>query len=49
MCRENLNKKSAIEEIVEEAEDAVLPGTSEAAFLETVSEVMDLTLGKLVQ
>ncbi|KAI7742276.1 hypothetical protein M8C21_002464 [Ambrosia artemisiifolia] len=41
MCRENLNKKSVIEEIVEEAEDLVLPGSSEAAFIKTVSEVMD--------
>lgn len=48
MCRENLNKKSVIEEIVEDAEDAMLPGMSEAAFLETVSEVMDSTLDKLL-
>ncbi|KAL8192610.1 hypothetical protein R6Q57_027795 [Mikania cordata] len=41
MCRENLNKKSVIEEIVEEAEDLVLPGSSEAAFIEAVSRVMD--------
>ncbi|KAK1420237.1 hypothetical protein QVD17_21671 [Tagetes erecta] len=41
MCRENLNKKSLIEEIVEEAEDLVLPGSSEAAFIEAVSQVMD--------
>ncbi|KAD3069053.1 hypothetical protein E3N88_36933 [Mikania micrantha] len=41
MCRENLNKKSVIEEIVEEAEDLVLPGSSEAAFIEAVSQVMD--------
>lgn len=49
MCRENLNKKSVIEEIVHEAEDAVLPGMSEAAFLEAVSDVMDSTLDKLLQ
>ncbi|KAL8208090.1 hypothetical protein R6Q57_007502 [Mikania cordata] len=41
MCRENLNKKSVIEEIVQEAEDLVLPGSSEAAFIQTVSQVMD--------
>ncbi|KAD5317054.1 hypothetical protein E3N88_17000 [Mikania micrantha] len=41
MCRENLNKKSVIEEIVQEAEDLVHPGSSEAAFIQTVSQVMD--------
>jgi hypothetical protein len=37
MCRENLNKESVIEEIIREAEDSLLPGMSEAAFLEAVS------------
>lgn len=41
MCRETLNRESMIEEIVQEALDAVLPGTSEAAFLEAVSRIMD--------
>lgn len=44
MCRVNLNKKSVIEEIVEEADDCVLPGSSEVAFMETVSEIMDRRL-----
>ncbi|KAI3701299.1 hypothetical protein L2E82_45953 [Cichorium intybus] len=44
MCRENLNKKSVIEEIVEEADDCVLPGSSEVAFMETISEIMDRRL-----
>lgn len=44
MCRETLNKKSVIEEIVEEAEGLVLPNSSEAAFMKTVSEVMDRRL-----
>lgn len=44
MCRENLNKKSMIEEIVQEADDLVLPGSTEAAFMETVSQVMDRRL-----
>lgn len=44
MCRENLNKQSVIEEIVEEAEDLVLTGSSEAEFIHTVSEVMDRRL-----
>ncbi|KAG9141636.1 hypothetical protein Leryth_015343 [Lithospermum erythrorhizon] len=41
MCRETLNKESVIEEIVREALDYVLPGSSETAFLETISLVMD--------
>lgn len=49
MCRETLKKESKIEEIVREAEDAVLPGTSELVFLETVSEIMDQYLDELVQ
>ncbi|XP_076957467.1 phosphatidylinositol 4-kinase gamma 4-like [Bidens hawaiensis] len=48
MCRENINKKSVIEEIVEEAEDLVLPGCSEAAFIEAVSQVMDRRLDLIV-
>ncbi|XP_071691061.1 phosphatidylinositol 4-kinase gamma 4-like [Rutidosis leptorrhynchoides] len=47
MCRENLNKKSVIEEIVEEADDCVLTGSSEAAFMETVSEIMDRRLDQI--
>ena len=49
MCRETLNNKSVIEEIVDKANDYTLPGMSEAAFLETVSEIMDATLDKLVK
>ncbi|KAI3711470.1 hypothetical protein L2E82_41580 [Cichorium intybus] len=41
MCRENLNKLSVIEEMVQEADDLLLPGSSEAAFMDTVSQVMD--------
>lgn len=47
LCRESLKKESKIEEIIHEAKDAVLPGTSEAAFLECVSEIMDRHLDKL--
>ncbi|KAL8547026.1 hypothetical protein ACS0TY_006666 [Phlomoides rotata] len=46
---ETLNKKSVIEEIVDKANDYMLPGLSEAAFLDTVSEIMDATLDKLVK
>lgn len=41
MSRETLRKESIMEEIVQEAQDSVLPGTSEAAFLEAVSQIMD--------
>lgn len=48
MCRETLKKESGIEQIVREAKEAVLPGTSEAAFLESVSLIMDHHLDELV-
>ncbi|KAF0921826.1 hypothetical protein E2562_020119 [Oryza meyeriana var. granulata] len=41
LCRETVNRDSEIEDIVQEAEDHVLPGTSEVIFLETVSEIID--------
>ncbi|KAE9593570.1 hypothetical protein Lal_00036609 [Lupinus albus] len=47
MCRESLNKESVIEEIVQAAIDSVLPGTSEATFLESVSEIMDQRLDEI--
>ncbi|KAK6947933.1 Ubiquitin-like domain [Dillenia turbinata] len=47
VCRETLNKESAIEEIVREAKDSVLPETSEATFLECVSNIMESRLDKL--
>ncbi|XP_022992198.1 phosphatidylinositol 4-kinase gamma 4-like [Cucurbita maxima] len=47
MCRETLTKKSVIEECVEEAMDCMLPGTSEATFLESVYEIMDLRLDQI--
>lgn len=49
MCRETLKKESIMEEIVQEANDYVLPGTSEAAFLETVSQIMDRRLHEIVK
>lgn len=48
MCRETVNKESKIEEIIREAKDAVLPGTCEMVFLESVSEIMDCHLDKLL-
>ncbi|PIA34699.1 hypothetical protein AQUCO_03700169v1 [Aquilegia coerulea] len=47
MCRETLKKESVIEEIVCEAQDSVLPGTSEAVFLESVSQIMDRRLDEI--
>ncbi|XP_006656057.1 phosphatidylinositol 4-kinase gamma 4-like [Oryza brachyantha] len=41
LCRETVNRDSEIEDIVQEAEDHVLPGTTEVIFLETVSEIID--------
>eukprot|EP01018_Ginkgo_biloba_P023453 Gb_24005 [translate_table: standard] len=47
MCRESLNKTSEIENILEEAQEAILPASSEAAFLEAVSQIMDRYLAQL--
>lgn len=47
MCRETLNKESVIEEIIHDAQDSMLPGMTEAAFLETVYKLMDIELEKL--
>ena len=49
MCRETVKKESVIEEIVREAADCFLPGMSEAAFLEHVSQIMDYRLDKLAK
>lgn len=48
MCRETVRKISAIEEIVEEALDSILPGSSEAAFLDSVSSIIDLRLEEYI-
>lgn len=47
MCRVNINRESAIEEIIQEALDSVIPGTSEECFIETVSEIMDRRLDEI--
>jgi hypothetical protein len=47
MCRESLNKSSDIENILEEAQEAILPASSETAFLEVVSQIMDRYLANL--
>lgn len=41
MCRETLNKMSVIEEMLEAAENRVLPGTSESGFISVLSAIMD--------
>ncbi|XP_073131537.1 phosphatidylinositol 4-kinase gamma 4-like [Henckelia pumila] len=41
MCRETVKKGSVIERMVQEAQESVLPGMSESAFLESISMIMD--------
>ncbi|KAL5062424.1 hypothetical protein RYX36_024161 [Vicia faba] len=47
MCRKSLNNESVIEGIVKTALDSVLPGTSEATFMEAVSEIIDRHLDEV--
>ncbi|GFP81108.1 phosphatidylinositol 4-kinase gamma 4 [Phtheirospermum japonicum] len=47
LCRETVNKESVIEKMVREAQESVLPGTSESAFLESISTIMDRYLDGL--
>ncbi|KAF0917546.1 hypothetical protein E2562_020923 [Oryza meyeriana var. granulata] len=47
LCRENITTKSKIEEMVEEAETVALLGTSEEAFIEAISRIMDRRLNEL--
>lgn len=47
MCRETLKKESMIELIIQEAEEALLPESSETAFLNAVSSAMDRRLDEL--
>ncbi|KAG9151780.1 hypothetical protein Leryth_002067 [Lithospermum erythrorhizon] len=49
MCRETLNKESVIEEIIQEALDCVLPGSSDAAFMEAISSIMDRYLDEVAR
>lgn len=46
MCRESLNKPSILENIIDEAEEAILLKCGEAAFLEAVSQGMGLQISK---
>lgn len=47
MCRKTLKEESVIEQIIQEANEAELPGTSKTAFLESVSTIMDRRLDDL--
>ncbi|XP_007039041.2 PREDICTED: LOW QUALITY PROTEIN: phosphatidylinositol 4-kinase gamma 3 [Theobroma cacao] len=47
MCRETVKEESVIEQIVREAEEAVLPGMSDDAFFEAVASIMDRRLDEL--
>lgn len=48
ICRETVRKNSVVEEIVQEALDSILPGSSEAAFLDSVSSIMDRRLQRSI-
>ncbi|KAL8499676.1 hypothetical protein ACS0TY_019593 [Phlomoides rotata] len=48
ICRETVRKISVVENIVQEALDSILPGSSEAAFLDSVSSIMDRHLESLI-
>lgn len=55
ICRQTLKQESVVEQIIQEAQEAALPGSSEAAlpgsseaaFLESVSSLMDSRLNEL--
>ncbi|XP_024024182.1 phosphatidylinositol 4-kinase gamma 3 [Morus notabilis] len=47
VCRKTVKEESVIEQIIHEAIEAELPGTSEAAFLKSVSTIMDRRLDHL--
>jgi len=48
MCRKTVKKESMMEEIVQEALDSVLPCSSEAALLESISCIMDRRLEDII-
>ncbi|KAM7259890.1 hypothetical protein ACFE04_015631 [Oxalis oulophora] len=48
MCRQTIFKESVLEEIVREAHNSTLPGSTESVFLEAVSQIMDSRLDKLI-
>ncbi|KAM0005763.1 putative 1-phosphatidylinositol 4-kinase [Helianthus debilis subsp. tardiflorus] len=48
MCRETVNKESMIEKMVQKAHDSMLVGMNEAAFLESVSKIMDFEVENIL-
>ncbi|KAH7277930.1 hypothetical protein KP509_38G016100 [Ceratopteris richardii] len=48
MCREILNKVSAIEEMLEEAENSMLLGSGESGFMKALSAIVDGYIQKLL-
>lgn len=48
MCRRTLKEESMIELIIREAQGAMLPGSSEDGFLESVALIMDHHLDELI-
>lgn len=42
MCRVTLNKESILEKLVQKTQETILPGTSEAAFIKSLSQIMDV-------
>eukprot|EP00897_Mesotaenium_endlicherianum_P008730 jgi/Mesen1/7886/ME000420S07028 len=48
MVRERLNKRSVMEEIVEEVEQNLLPGSSEAAFFDSFKQVIEERMQQIV-
>ncbi|KAI9185278.1 hypothetical protein LWI28_005819 [Acer negundo] len=48
MCRRTLKEESMIEQIILEAQGAMLPGSSEDGFLESVAVIMDHRLDELI-
>lgn len=48
LCRETLNKESKIEKIIQEANGKIKMGSSEAVFLDKVSEIMERYLNDCV-
>lgn len=47
LCRETINKESKIEEIMREVNNSILPGATEADFMESISHIMDRHLDEL--
>ncbi|KAI0492558.1 hypothetical protein KFK09_026831 [Dendrobium nobile] len=49
LCRETLKKESKIEGMIRKAKEAILPETCEAAFMESISQLMDRYFDELAE